>query len=73
MERTQVDNIVEIAAELAGKADRIEEVLVIYTMKDENGAHSLDNQLTVETGVYLCELFKNWLLRCVNSGKSSSE
>jgi hypothetical protein len=69
MERTQVDNIISLAADLAGKADQIDEVIVIYTLKDKPGAYSLDNSLTVENAVFLCELFKSWLLSCVNNPK----
>ena len=67
MERNQVDSIVEIAADLAGKADQIDEVIVLYTLKGKPGAYSLDNNLSVAAGVYLVELFKHWLLGCVNS------
>lgn len=69
MERTQVDNIVALAADLAGKADKIDEVIVIYTVKHEREPHVLDNGLDVATGVYLCQLFINWILACINNPK----
>ena len=69
MERTQVDSIVEVAADLAGKADTISEVLVIYSVHGDSEPHALDNGISVETGVYLCEQFKHCILSRVSKPK----
>ena len=71
MERTQVDSIVDLAADLAGKADQVQEVLVIYSVKGESEPRVLDNGLSVETGVFMCEWFKNWLLSRMSNPKNS--
>jgi hypothetical protein len=69
MERSQVDSIVELAAQLAGQADSIEEVIVIYTVKDKPGAYSLDNSITVASAVFLVECFKHFLMTCMTQPK----
>ena len=66
MERSSTDSIVQLAADLASKADEIENVLIICTHHD-GGAFSMDNDLTVAECLFLAETFKHWLLTCVAS------
>lgn len=64
MESTHTENIVAMAADLAGKADEIDAVLVIY-QKKEGGFRSLDNGIRAETAVFLVEVFKQWLFHAM--------
>lgn len=61
MENSKVDTIVELAADLASKADEIEDVLVIYSKKN-GGYSSLDTGMTVSDSMWFLEVFKYWLL-----------
>ena len=71
MERERVDSLMELAATIAGKADSIEDIVVLYTIKDEAGARSLDNGCTVGDCLFLMETFKHWLMSCMNQPKDS--
>jgi len=64
MENTKVDSIVSLAADLAGKADDCDEVLVLYRTKSGAGK-SMDNNLDVGTALLLVEQFKLYLLTCM--------
>jgi hypothetical protein len=63
----KIEKIVDIAATLAAKADDIDQVLVIYRMKedasdDNDATHgSLDNDLELGESLWLVEAFKFWL------------
>lgn len=70
MEGETAENIIELAAMLAGKADQIDEVLILYTTKTDDMAHSLDNNLTVASALYLVESFKFWLMAKAHSPKT---
>ena len=67
MERTRVDSLMEVAAEIAGKADQIDDIIVLYSMKEEAGARCLDNGCTVGDALFLMESFRHWLMSCVNA------
>ena len=66
MDVTKIDSIVELAADIAGKADQIENIVVLYTVKDEPGARSLDNGVTIGDALFLMETFKHWMMTRVN-------
>ena len=66
MDATKIDSIVELAADIAGKADVIEDVLVLYTVKGEPGAKSLDNGVAVGDALFLMAAFNHWLMTRVN-------
>lgn len=67
MENEKVDSIVELAAKLAGKADEIDQVLVIYRLKENTSGQdctthgSLDNDLELRDSLWLVDAFKFWL------------
>jgi len=65
MQSEQVDSIVELAAKLAGKADEIDQVLIIYRCKQDGSEDdiqgSMDNNLTLSESLWLVEGFKFWL------------
>ena len=67
MKSEKIEKIVDVAATLAAKADDIDQVLVIYRLKedavgDEDSTHgSLDNDLELRDSLWLVEAFKFWL------------
>jgi hypothetical protein len=66
MKSEKIEKIVDIAATLASKADDIDQVLVIYRLKepadDDHATHgSLDNELELRDSLWLVEAFKFWL------------
>lgn len=61
MEHSKVDSIIQLAGDLAAKADDIEDVLVIYSKKN-GGYGSLDTDMTVSDSMWFLEVFKYWLL-----------
>ena len=61
MESEKIEKIVDIAGAIAGKAEEIDEVLVLYCTKD-GSTGTLDNGMTVATSLLLVEHFKRWLL-----------
>jgi hypothetical protein len=65
MNSEHIESIVDLAADIAGIADDIEEVLVIYTLKSTGGGHSLDNELTVAQANFLVDKFKHWMFHCM--------
>lgn len=65
MDHEQIDKVVDLAANLAGKADDIEEVLVIYIQKSDGKGYSLDNGLTVAQANFLVDKFHHWLFSCM--------
>jgi hypothetical protein len=70
MESEQVDTVVELAAAIAGKADDIEEVMVLYTLKSTGKGYSLDNGMTVAQANFLVDKFKHWLFQCMAKEES---
>ena len=72
MESEKAANIVELAATLASRAEEFDEVLVVYTRKDNGEGGSIDNGLTVSQANFLMDKFKMWLFQCIakeNNGK----
>jgi len=65
MNHEQIDKVVDLAANLAGKADDIDEVLVIYIRKSDGKGFSLDNGLTVAQANFLVDKFKTWMFSCM--------
>lgn len=67
MKSEKIERIVDLAATLASKADDIDQVLVIYRLKEgvkdeEDATHgSLDNDLELRDSLWLVEAFKFWL------------
>jgi hypothetical protein len=63
----KIERIVDLAADLAAKADEIDQVLVIYRLKedvsrDESSTHgSLDNGLELRDSLWLVDAFKFWM------------
>jgi hypothetical protein len=68
MQSEQIESIVDLAATIASKADDIEEVMVLYTLKSTGEAHSLDNGMTVAQANFLVDKFKYWLFSCMVRG-----
>lgn len=70
MKSEQIETIVDLAATLASRADRIEKVLVLYTVAgdapDAERQCSLDNGLTLETVNWMVDGFKMWMLLCAS-------
>jgi hypothetical protein len=68
MERERVDSLVELAANIAGHADEIDDIIVLYTRKGEPGIRVLENGITAAEGIFLMEAFKHDLLSkvCLN-------
>jgi hypothetical protein len=65
MKSEKIEKIVDLAADLASKADDIDQVLIIYrlrekTPEDENFG-SLDNGLELQQSMWLVEAFKFWM------------
>jgi hypothetical protein len=60
------ERIVDLAASLAAKADEIDQVLIIYRLKErdeEDDTHgSMDNDLELRDALWLAESFKQWLM-----------
>jgi hypothetical protein len=65
MNSEHIESIVDLAADIAGNADDIEEVLVIYTLKSTGEGYSLDNELTVAQANFLVDKFKHWMFHCM--------
>lgn len=63
MDNEKVDSVVNVAAALAGRADKIDQVLVIY--QTESGIATLDNGLHIDQCLYLMEGFKFWMMACM--------
>ena len=66
MKSEKIEKIVDLAATLASKADDIDQVLVIYRLKEsvneDDCTHgSLDNDLELRDSLWLVEAFKFWL------------
>jgi len=65
MKSEKIEKIVDLAATLASKADDIDQVLVIYRLKENtigNSTHgSLDNDLELRDSLWLVEAFKFWM------------
>ena len=69
MESEKAANIVELAATLASRAEEFDEVLVVYTRKDNGEGGSIDNGLTVSQANFLVDKFKMWLFQCIAKEK----
>jgi hypothetical protein len=64
MRSEKIEKIVDLAATLASKADDIDQVLVIYRLKEgvEDATHgSLDNDLELRDSLWLVKAFEFWL------------
>ena len=61
MKSEKIEQIVDIAATLASRADEIDQVLVIYRCKTGDSQFSLDNNLTLSESLWLVEGFRFWL------------
>lgn len=61
MESEKVSKVIDIAGKIAGKAEEIDEILVLYCTKDGRTG-SMDSNLTVSVVLLLVENFKRWLL-----------
>lgn len=65
MKSEKSERIVDLAAILAAKADDIDQVLIIYRLKqtdEEDDTHgSMDNELELRDALWLVESFKQWL------------
>lgn len=61
MKSKKVSKVIDIAEKIAGKAEEIDEILVLYCTKDGRTG-SMDNNLTVSVVLLLVENFKRWLL-----------
>jgi hypothetical protein len=64
MQSEKIEKIVDLAATLASKADDIDQVLVIYRLKEgvEDATHgSLDNDLELRDSLWLVKAFEFWL------------
>jgi len=62
MDRERVDSLVELAASIAGKADVIEDVIVLYNVKGDPRTRCLDNMTETGSALLLVESFKFQLL-----------
>lgn len=71
MEQTQVDRVVDLAADLAGKADIIDTVLILYTTRDTPGISCMDNKIDTGQALFLIERFRHWLMSRVDDPKNS--
>ena len=69
MQSEKIDSIVDLAATLASRAEDIDEVLVVYTLKSDGTGHSIDNSLTVSQANWLIDKFKHWLFSCMAKEK----
>jgi len=66
VESDKGDSVQGVAFKLASKAEKIDQVLVIY--HTEKGMSTLDNGLTIESCLFLMEACKHWMMSKVNSG-----
>ena len=71
MQSEQIDSVVDLAATIASKADDIEEVMVLYTLKSDGKGYSLDNGMTVAQANFLVDKFKTWLFSCMAKEESN--
>lgn len=71
MDHEEVSDLVELQARLFAKAPEIDEILVLYTLKDGGKGYSLDNGLTVAQANFLIDKFKFWLFSCMTKGTES--
>ena len=67
MERTRVDSLMDVAAEIAGQADSIQDILVLYSVKGQPTARCLDNSVEVGAALLLIESFKFLLLTGIHT------
>lgn len=66
MKSEKIEKIVDLAATLAAKADEIDQVLIIYRIKEPAGEDdsthgSLDNGLELRDSLWLAQAFIFWL------------
>jgi hypothetical protein len=73
MQSEQIESIVDLAATIASKADDIEEVMVLYTLKSDGKGYSLDSGMTVAQANFLVDKFKHWLFSCMAKEESDDE
>ena len=65
MNSEQIEKVVDLAATLASRADDVDEVMVLYTLKSTGKGYSLDNGMSVAQANFLVDKFKNWLFSCM--------
>lgn len=70
MQSEQIDSVVDLAATIASKADDIDDVMVLYTLKSDGKGYSLDNGMTVAQANFLVDKFKHWLFQCMTKEES---
>lgn len=65
MRSEKSERIVDLAASLAAKAEDVDQVLIIYRMKQIEGSDdtngSMDSNLELRDALWLVESFKQWL------------
>ena len=61
MKSEQIEEIVDIAATLASRADEYDQVLVLYRRKADGFMGSMDNSLEIRDCAWLGETFLFWL------------
>ena len=64
MKSEKSEKIVDLAANLAMKADDLDQVLIIYRYKEgisDESHGSMDNELELRDALWLAEAFKQWL------------
>ena len=66
MDVTKIDSIVELAADIAGKADQIEDVLVLYIPTGGIKPVALDNGVEVGVALLMMTAFQHYLMGLVN-------
>ena len=59
--KSPTDTIIEAM----GKADEMEDVLIIWSGKNGARCGSVDNDISVAESLYLIELFRTWISRCM--------
>ena len=64
MDSEKIDNLLDLAADIAGKADVIEDILILYTVKDKSTPQALDNGIEVGSALYLMLAFQQYLIDC---------
>jgi len=64
MNSEHIESIVDLAATIAARAEEIDKILIIYTLKpekDDESQFSLDNGLTLEQSSWMVNGFLFWL------------
>lgn len=67
MDRERIDSLLELGATIAGEADVIDDIIVLYTRKGKPGIRVLENGITAAEAVFLMASFQHDLLDKVNN------